>query len=319
MTGAHNEFELIAHYFARHHHHRRDVLLGIGDDAAICQPPHNTDLVIAVDTLVAGVHFPLDTPPEDIGYKALAVNLSDMAAMGASPAWMTLALTCPDADSKWLSAFSHGLFELAEQFGVALIGGDTTRGPLTISIHVTGFVPSGQAIQRTNAQPGDNIYVTGTLGDAGVGLKVDQGDLILPEPDNQYVQQRLNRPTPRIATGLALRQIANSAIDISDGLLADLNHVLTASNVGACINVSKLPLSTALQQQLPSQEAWRFALTAGDDYELCFTAPTAVQLPTLSLPDSITHIGVIESQPGLRCLDPNGRAFETHQPGYLHF
>ncbi len=267
------EFDVIARYFSQDFPKRADVTLEIGDDAALCSMPPDMQLAIAIDTLVEGVHFPTMTRPEDIGYKALAVNLSDLAAMGATPAWMTLALTCPQVDEVWLTKFSAGLRELAKIAQISLIGGDTTSGPLTITVQVTGFVPPYAALQRRGAQPGDGIYVTGTLGDAGLGLASLQKRIVLPRPVLKFVESRLNRPTPRLHEGQALQRIANSAIDISDGLAADLGHILSASAVGASLQLENLPLSSALRDYLSPESAWNFALSAGDDYELCFTVP----------------------------------------------
>jgi thiamine-monophosphate kinase len=301
-----DEFGLIARYFAAGFPARRDVRLGVGDDAALCLPPPGMELAIAIDTLVAGVHFPLSTAPADIGYKALAVNLSDLAAMAAEPAWFTLALTCPQADPAWLAEFSHGLRQAAELGGVALIGGDTTRGPLSVTVQITGFAPPGQALRRNGARPGDGIYVTGTLGDAGLALRgVLAGTPVAPE-----LLQRLNRPTPRIQEALALRGIATSAIDISDGLLADLGHILEASGVGANVRLAQIPLSPVMREA----GAWELALSAGDDYELCFTAPDHAALPA-----NCTRIGVIDAAAGLRCFTASGGLWQPETAGYQHF
>lgn len=316
-----HEFEVITRYFSQTFPHRTDVVLGIGDDAALCVAPAGMQLAIAIDTLVAGVHFPSTTAPKDIGYKALAVNLSDLAAMGAMPAWMTLALTCPPMTSEnWLADFSYGLRELAECYQVSLIGGDTTAGPLTITIQVTGLLPWQSALCRHGAKPGDGIYVTGTLGDAGLGLASIQQQLSLPISIQTIVESRLNRPIPRIQEGQTLRGIANSAIDISDGLAADLGHILAASQVGASIYLEQLPLSNALREYLPLEAAWQLALTAGDDYELCFTVPQhqeEVLLKALGI-TAYTQIGVIEKLPGLRCFDANGQIFIPKNQGYQH-
>lgn len=316
-----HEFDVITRYFSQTFPYRADVLFGIGDDAAICVAPKGMQLAIAIDTLVAGVHFPRTTAPKDIGYKALAVNLSDMAAMGATPAWMTLALTCPpDTNENWLADFSSGLRELAECYQVSLIGGDTTTGPLTVTIQVTGFVPAPLALHRHGAQLGDGIYVTGTLGDAGLGLASIQQQLSLPALAQHQVESRLNRPTPRLQAGQALRGIANSAIDISDGLVADLGHILAASQVGASIYLEQLPLSTVLREQLSLEAAWQLALSAGDDYELCFTVPQPQEeaLSKALTMGSYTRIGLIEASPGLRCFDANGQTFISAVKGYIH-
>jgi thiamine-monophosphate kinase len=275
MPSSLNEFSLIQKYFALHKQERADVLLGIGDDAALLQVSAGHTLALTTDTLIEGIHFPKDTSANDIGYKALAVNLSDLAAMGATPAWFSLALTMPFIDEIWLTGFSQGLFELADQFGVQLVGGDTTRGPLSITITAHGLVPRGQALLRSGAQVGDKIYVSGTLGDAGLGLQVVLEGKNLPSAAKKFVLARLNRPTPRVEWGQSLVGIATSAIDVSDGLLADLNHILERSNVGAVVDAARLPLSNALREQLSLQEAYQLALASGDDYELCFTIPSA--------------------------------------------
>ncbi len=315
------EFDVIARYFTQAFPKRADVILGIGDDAALSSVPEGMQLAIAIDTLVEGVHFPKITSPEDIGYKALAVNLSDMAAMGAMPAWFTLALTCRKTDEAWLTGFSQGLLELAKTYEISLIGGDTTCGPLTVTIQVAGFVPPDSALRRGGAQSGDGIYVTGTLGDAGLGLASIQKRVTLPRSARQFVESRLNRPTPRLVEGQALRGIASSAIDISDGLLADLGHILSASGVGASLQLDCLPLSKTLCQLMSLKRAWLMALSAGDDYELCFTVPpNRVAALQKALPiRSYTRIGTIEAAHGLRCLEANGRLFVPEKTGYQHF
>jgi len=315
------EFDVIARYFTQAFPKRTDVILGIGDDAALCTVPMGMQLAIAIDTLVEGVHFPRTTCSQDIGYKALAVNLSDMAAMGATPAWMTLALTCPQKDDAWLKGFTQGLLELAKLYQVSLMGGDTTCGPLSITIQIAGFVPPDSALLRGGARQGDSIYVTGTLGDAGLGLASIQKQMLLSPQAQQFVESRLNRPTPRVAEGQVLRGIASSAIDISDGLAADLGHILEASGVGASLQLPKLPLSRALIKHLSPEKAWLMALSAGDDYELCFTVPPQkeVTLQKALLNYSYTRIGIIESSPGLRCLDTQGRLFSFEKAGYQHF
>ena len=315
------EFDIIARYFQQDFPERAEITLGVGDDAALCTTPTGMQLAIAIDTLVAGVHFPNNTRPQDIGYKSLAVNLSDLAAMGATPAWMTLALTCPQPNATWLAGFKQGLLELAKDATISLIGGDTTRGPLTITIQVAGFVPKHCALQRSGARPGDEIYVTGTIGDAGLGLAAHQDQIVLPHVTQQFVTSRLNRPTPRWREGQALRGIASSAIDISDGLLADLGHILIASNVGASIQLANLPLSEAMNKYLTVEKAWNLALSAGDDYELCFTVPPS-QVAALQkvLPSNLcTHIGTIETNKGLRCFDSNEQLFIPNKTGYQHW
>jgi thiamine-monophosphate kinase len=277
---------------------------------------------MSVDTLVAGVHFPETTAPAAIGHKALAVNLSDLAAMGAAPAWATLALTLPGADAAWLTAFGEGFFALAQEHNVALVGGDTTHGPLSITVQVTGFVPPGQALTRAGARPGEGVYVTGTLGDAGAGLALVQGRLAPPPAGSDYLQARLDRPTPRLAAGQALRGLAGAAIDISDGLAADLGHILTASGVGAELEVARLPLSPALQH-CGVAEPWRLALSAGDDFELCFTLAAEQEVEALArlaaLDCPCTRVGTIIAAPGLCCRDADGQAVTLATAGYDHF
>lgn len=316
------EFRLIAEYFATSSQ-RNDVVLGVGDDAALVRVPAGQDLAVAVDTMVAGRHFPADTSPYDVGYKALAVNLSDLAAMGAEPAWALLALTLPAVDARWLKNFARGLFELAGRYHVALIGGDTTRGPLTISLQVAGYVPRAAALRRTGARPGDLVFVTGILGDAGLGLAVVQGRLALSAPDAEAVLARLNRPQPRVEAGVALRGYASSAIDVSDGLAADLGHILADNGVGATIDVERLPVSPAYRAHPDVTDGWRLALSAGDDYELVFTAPPRLRAEIenrcagLGLP--VTCIGAIETAAGLRCRLPDGALLSLDTPGWDHF
>jgi thiamine-monophosphate kinase len=254
-----------------------------------------------------------------VGHKALAVNLSDLAAMGAQPAWATLSLSLPAADEHWLSEFAAGFFSLAEQHGVELVGGDTVQGPRVITVQLHGFVPAGAALKRSGARAGDLVFVTGTLGDGGAGLALVTGELTAGGEDEAYLRGRLDRPTPRVEAGLALRGLASSAIDISDGLAADLGHVLARSGVGARVELGSLPLSSSLQRTVPASQATRFALMAGDDYELCFTVPPARVAELANLPVSCTQIGVIESAPGLRVIDAAGRAVEFGQAGYDHF
>lgn len=318
------EFSLIERYFSRPAVQRDpDVVLGIGDDAALLRVPEGMELAVATDTLVAGVHFPLHTKPEDIGHKALAANLSDMAAMGAEPRWATLALTLPHADESWLAAFSAGFFALADQYRVQLIGGDTTRGPLSITVQILGLVPVGMALRRSGAHAGDLIYVTGTLGDAGLGLRVLQQPFELSAEHAAHVMQRLNRPQPRVIEGIALRGIASAAIDISDGLGADLGHILRASGTGARINMAALPMSAAVNSYVNHSGDWQLPLCAGDDYELCFTVPpqkcSALLDAIKSSATGCTQIGVTETAPGLRCVSASGELVTPRAGGYQHF
>jgi thiamine-monophosphate kinase len=315
-----SEFEIISRYFNRGPVQRKDVLIGIGDDGAVLRVPPGMDLVVSIDTLVAGVHFSEDFSPEDIGYRALAVNLSDLAAMGAEPAWATLALTLPTADETWLEGFSQGFFELAQAYSVQLIGGNIACGPLNITIEVHGFVPRGTDLRRTGAQPGDAIYVTGTLGDAALALTAMEP---LNEEDRRQCLARLRRPSPRVQQGCLLRGIATSAIDISDGLWADLGHICEASGVGAVIELSQLPSSPALRKIADEEARWQLALAGGDDYELCFTvsAEREEQLKALrsDFGCPLTCIGHVERARGLRCLLPDGSPFHPAGSGYRHF
>ncbi len=317
-----NEFQLIHRFFERNSR-SENITLGVGDDAALVRVPSDHELVIAIDTLVDGVHFPVDTCAADIGYKALAVNLSDLAAMGADPSWATLALTLPESDTEWLTGFAGGFFELADEWGVSLIGGDTTHGPLTVSVQVAGHVPTGQALRRSGARVGDQIWVTGTLGDAALALAHVKDRLRLSPVSFEQSLVRLNRPTPRLREGSALREIATAAIDISDGLGADLGHVLEASSVGATLYAERLPLSKILREQFGSHMDWNLPLGGGDDYELCFTASPDKQ-PMIEerfheLGTACTRIGSIEEQSGLRCVMPDGKTIDPRALGYDHF
>ncbi len=319
-----SEFSLIERYFAAHGLCRPDVALGIGDDCALLLPPAGQQLVTTVDTLVAEVHFFADADPEGVGHKALAVNLSDLAAMGATPAWATLALTLPRANEEWLAAFCRGLFMLADRYGVQLIGGDTTHGPMTvITIQAQGFVPPGQALRRDGAKPGDGLYVTGTPGDAGLALAAAFGKATIAAGHEGYIRARLERPEPRIAEGQALCGIAHAAIDVSDGLAQDLGHILERSRVGARLEVERLPLSPALVASLDREAAVVAALTGGDDYELCFTVPperiSRLESSAAEWDCRCTRIGVVTAEPGLRLIHTDGSAFDLECLGYDHF
>jgi thiamine-monophosphate kinase len=315
MSGS--EFEIIRRYFTRLQPQRKDVIAGIGDDAALLQVPTGRELVVSMDTLVAGVHFPETTPAAAIGHKALAVNLSDLAAMGATPAWVTLSITLPDNDPVWLEDFSQGFFHLADYYNVQLVGGDTTHGPLSVTVQAHGFVPGGCALRRVGAQVGDRIYVTGTLGDAGLALR--QGDQADPA-----LQQRLDYPKPRITAGQLLRDVASAAIDISDGLLADLGHLLEVDDLGASVNVDELPRSPAFIAATRQQPSFHeLPLSAGDDYELCFTVPEGdcneMEMALSSQSIEFSAVGVIEQEPGIRCHKTNGDLYQAATDGYQHF
>ncbi len=298
---------------------RPDVVLGIGDDAALVAPPPGMQLALSTDTLNSGVHFPAETAPFAIGWKALAVNLSDMAAMGAIPAWCTLSLALPDADSLWLSEFMRGFGTLARRHQVALAGGDTTRGPLSIGVHIIGFVPPGLALRRDAAQVGDDIWVSGHLGDAAAALSLWRADQAIPDA----LRSRLECPTPRIALGQALRGIAHAALDISDGLLADLGHICAASQLGAEVHLENLPTSSALLAlTVDTDTRLQWQASGGDDYELCFTAApcqrTAIArlADTLALP--LTRIGQIQATPSIRPFYRN-HPWQPRQAGHEHF
>lgn len=265
------EFAIIQEFFQSKSYQRSDVDLGIGDDCAVTNVPEGQSLVVTTDTLVNGVHFPEGTPARAIAHKAVAVNLSDLAAMGAEPAWLSLSLSVPESDESWLNEFSQGLQELLEYYSVQLIGGDTVQGPLAVTITAQGFIPKDQALTRSRAKPGDWLYVTGTLGDAGLGLDMVQGKQSVPMKHQNFVSNSLNYPAPRVLAGTILRRIANSCIDISDGLISDLKHILFASQCGAVLNLEKLPLSVAMQESVNAEKAIEYALTAGDDYELLFS------------------------------------------------
>lgn len=319
------EFDLIARIRARATV-RDDVVLGIGDDAALLVVPAGQQLVVAMDTLNAGVHFPEDTAPADIGWKALAVNLSDLAAMGAEPAWCTLSLSMPQADVAFVDGFLDGFLALARQHDVALVGGDTTRGPVSICVTVHGFVEAGTALRRDAARIGDDIWVSGTLGDAAGGLvqwaKRGQVHFSAKSEPDPFLLARLNRPTPRIALGRALRGIASACIDVSDGLLADLGHLCDASEVGAQVNIDALPTSEGLRAAFDRQMRQGLQATGGDDYELCFTAPpearVAVDSAARELELELVRIGIIVATPGVATRTAEG-AWSAPAAGWVHF
>ncbi|KHT32455.1 thiamine-phosphate kinase [Pectobacterium carotovorum] len=318
------EFDLIARYFNRVRSSRRDVELGIGDDCALLTVADKQMLAVSTDTLVSGVHFLPDIDPADLGYKSLAVNLSDLAAMGADPAWLSLAITLPKSNSQWLSAYSDSLFELLDYYGMQLVGGDTTRGPLSLTLTIHGLVPAGRALTRRGARIGDWIYVTGSLGDSAAGLAILQNTLhVDDEETRQRLIQRHLRPQPRILQGQALRDLASSAIDLSDGLISDLQHILKASECGARINLGAIPQSDWLRGCVDEEQALRWALSGGEDYELCFTVPEinrgALELALGHLGADYTCIGQIgPSSEGLRFFRDN-KATELNWKGYDHF
>lgn len=313
-----SEFDLIDRIRARAAV-REDVVLGIGDDAALLRMPAGRLLVVATDTLNAGVHFPADTAPADIGWKALAVNLSDLAAMAAEPAWCTLSLSLPDGDPGWVDGFLDGFLDLAARHRVALVGGDTTRGPLSVSVTVHGFVEPGHALRRDAAQVGDDVWISGTLGDAAAALEQWRRGTSRDEA----LRARLDRPTPRIVLGRALAGRAHAGIDVSDGLLADLGHVCRASGVAAELDLDALPASAALQSAFAGAQRHAMQVAGGDDYELCFTAPAAAIDDIARIAGEhgtvVTWIGRIVEGEGVRVFDSDGQRWEIPVAGYEHF
>ncbi|WDE03927.1 thiamine-phosphate kinase [Thalassomonas viridans] len=283
------EFELIKHFFAEQIVKRKDVILGIGDDCALIQAAERQHVAVTTDTLVAGVHFPVETEPRAIGHKAIAVNLSDLAAMGAEPAWVSLALTLPEADEAWLKEFCAGVFELCEYYNVQLIGGDTTQGPLSITVTAQGITPADKCLLRSGAKAGDWLYVTGELGDAALALKHLQGQVSVEEVFTEQVMTKLNYPKPRVLAGQALKEYASSAIDLSDGLISDLQHICQASKVGANVVLDALPLSKVMRDTLEQQAAIELALSGGDDYELLFTV---AEDNKVGMETSLAHAGI---------------------------
>lgn len=324
------EFELIERYFRRPvggnvltHQEPSRVALGVGDDCALLQPAPGMQLAMSTDMLVEGRHFLSTVDPARLGHKALAVNLSDLAACGARPLAFSLALSLPRVDEGWLDGFSRGLFALADSHGCELVGGDTTQGPLNICITVFGEIPAGGALLRSGARTGDDVYVSGTLGDARLALDVFRGRLSVPAAVFEAARARLEQPTPRVALGLALRGIATSAIDISDGLAGDLDHVLEQSGVGARLESPAVLRLLAAAVVLPDDKRLELALAGGDDYELAFTAPAsaraAVQSAAAAAATPVTRIGVIQAEPGLRVVDGNGAAVGRRYASFDHF
>lgn len=315
-----SEFGLIQRHFSRA---TPGAVLGVGDDCALLQPATGMQLAVSTDTLVADVHFFADADPEKLGWKSLAVNLSDLAAMGAAPRWATLALTLPEVDDDWLAAFATGLYRCADQFGVSLVGGDTTRGALSLTLTILGEVPPNQALRRDGAQAGDEIWVSGTLGDAALALAALHGRVNLTDTDLGTLAARLHTPTPRVELGLALRGLARSAIDVSDGLLADLGHILARSGVGAIVEYTHLPLGEIVRDYAAHPEFDACVLSGGDDYELCFTAPVAHRKAlgeiAARLGVRLTAIGSIRAEPGLIVRDAQGQVLDMRHTGYDHF
>lgn len=317
-----SEFDLIRRYFTRA---APSAVLGVGDDAALLRVSPDRELAVSTDMLVGGTHFYLDTDPCQLGHKALAVNLSDLAAMGARPRWATLSLSLPQVDDDWLQAFSEGFFALADEHGVELVGGDTTRGPLNLCVTILGEVPAGQALRRDGAKVGDDIWVSGRLGGAALGLAWLQGRVQLPEEARHTSLAALQQPQPRVALGLALRGLAHSAIDLSDGLLADLQHLLDRSAVGAEVHYDWIPKCAYLASSGRDRDALaqECVLAGGDDYELCFTAPPTKREVILALASSLdlplTRIGQIVSGQGCTVRAADGSVIRIRKTGYDHF
>ena len=314
------EFELIARHFTRA---TPGAVLGVGDDCALLAPTPGMQLAVSSDMLLEGRHFSPQDGPAGIGHKSLAVNLSDLAAMGATPRWATLAIALPEANDAWLTAFARGFYRIAEQHGIELVGGDTTRGALTLSITVIGEVPPGQALRRDGAQAGDDVWVSGTIGSAAMALAYRQGRLFMEQVDAAKVLPALYLPTPRVELGIALRGIASSAIDISDGLLGDLGHILERSRVGATLDFAALPTLPVVQAYLHESVARDCVLAGGDDYELCFTAAAgkrdAVAAAAHSAGVIATRVGRITAEPGLTVTGVDGQPLPFERTGYDHF
>jgi thiamine-monophosphate kinase len=314
------EFDLIARHFTRP---TPGAVLGVGDDCALLAPTPGMQLAVSSDMLLEGRHFSPQDSPAGLGHKSLAVNLSDLAAMGATPRWAILAIALPEENDAWLTAFARGFFRMADMHGIELIGGDTTRGTLTISLTVMGEVPPGQALRRDGAQAGDDVWVSGAIGSAALALAYRQGRLFMEQIDAAKVLPALYLPTPRIELGIALRGLASSAIDISDGLLGDLGHILERSHVGATLEFAALPTLPVTQAYLHEAVARDCVLAGGDDYELCFTAPAdkrnAVLAAAASAGVAVTRIGHIHAGPGLTVIDANGQPLHVDKTGYDHF
>ena len=315
-----SEFELISRHFARP---AANAVLGVGDDCALVDITNGMDLAVSTDSMVSGTHFFPDVDPETLGHKALAVNLSDMAAMGAQPYWVLLALTLPGVDHAWLAAFAKGFFDLAEEFEVSLVGGDTTRGPLALNVTIMGEVPAGAALRRSGAKAGHDIWVSGTVGDAALAVAHRHGRIKLSDDDYQEAVMRLYEPSPRVQLGQALRGLATAAIDVSDGLLADLTHICRLSGVGATVELSRIPLSGIAVKHVETDAGLTAIVAGGDDYELCFTAHPNSRESIDDLQDMLgvhlTRIGQVRRGKGVSLLGSDGKAVKVDGRGYDHF
>jgi thiamine-monophosphate kinase len=316
-----NEFDLIKHFFSEQAVKRKDVLLGIGDDCAIVKVNERQNIAVTTDTLVSGVHFPENTHPKAIGHKVIAVSLSDLAAMGAEPAWVSLALTMPSVDKDWLAEFSSGIFELCEYFNVQLIGGDTTKGPLSITVTAQGFTPLNKHLTRAGAKPGDWIYVTGKIGDAALALMHIQNKITIEDIHIEKTQSKLDFPKPRLLAGQMLRDYASAALDISDGLLSDLQHLCHASKVGANVVLDAVPISQVMKDTL-GDKAIEVAINGGDDYELIFTISDAKKVAMETALNqtgvAITCIGQINHSDKITTT-MNERIVDINAAGFEHF
>jgi len=316
------EFELIKHFFAEQSVKRKDVVMGIGDDCAVVAPSDNQHIVVTTDTLVEGVHFPNNTEARAIGHKSVAVNLSDLAAMGAKPSWISLAITLPSVDEAWISEFCAGVFELCEFFNVELIGGDTTQGPLSVTITAQGLIPENQYLSRAGAKAGDWLYVTGELGEAALALQHIQGKVSIEEHLVAPLLEKLNYPKPRVLAGEIIREYASAAIDLSDGLISDLGHICQASNVGANIVLDALPLSEKLTDSLLEEDAIHLAIAGGDDYELLFTVSEAnkvgVETALSNAGVRLTCIGQLNAMQTITTT-LNNKAVPINSTGFEHF
>ncbi len=316
------EFELIKRFFTEQVIKRKDVVLGIGDDCAIVSPSERQNIAITTDTLVAGVHFPHETSAQAIGHKAIAVNLSDLAAMGAEPAWISLAITMPEVDLKWVEGFCRGAFELCEYYNVQLIGGDTTQGPLAITVTAQGLIPMNKHLTRSGAKAGDWVYVTGEIGDAALALKDVFNEINLATEYRESVRRRLDYPTPRVLAGQALREYASAAIDLSDGIISDLGHICRASQVGANIVLDDLPISNALRDTVSLEEAFEMALVGGDDYELLFTVSednkVGMETALANSGNTITCIGQLNRSEKITTT-LNSKAIAINAKSFEHF
>jgi len=315
-----SEFDLIARHFTRP---AANAVLGVGDDCALVDVSNGMDLAVSTDTMVSGTHFFPDVDPENLGHKALAVNLSDMAAMGALPYWATLALTLPNVNHDWLAAFAKGFFDLAQEFEVSLIGGDTTRGPLTLTVTIMGEVPAGAALRRSGAKPGNDIWVSGNIGDAALAVAHRHGRVVLDAADYREAVMRLYEPTPRVALGQALRGLATATIDVSDGLLADLSHICRLSGVGAMVELPLVPVSSIGARHLATPEGRSAIVAGGDDYELCFTAHPnsreSIQDLSEVLGIPLSRVGQIKRGKGVTLLGADAKPVKVDGRGYDHF